>query len=579
MLRQSSEPKFALFVRRPQTLRRENMKTSARKLTLFVVVALAGGIACQGAIGGLGGNDDNDAPRVDGDPADSGHVSRLSAVQWRNAARDALLADEDFVSGIAVPADTYAEFDTLTAQYSVGAAPWDGFRIAAEAIADKWVQDDGRINALAGTATSADERAKNIIRSVGRRAFRHTLSDTDVADLFGVYTAGAASATPDQDKNKRGLRQVIAAIFQTPDFFYRTEFGVADKGVVRLTGEELATKLAFALWNTGPNDAMLDAAKAGEFDNNAGYQKWVEKMLADPKANDTLVRFHSYMLNVDAVRGLERDTSRFPKTYAGAGNDMAEEMTRFVRYIAVDNQEGGNWQALLTSRTAFVNQKLANLYNVPASAAPELSDPSKWAKVQLPESERAGVATRAAVVARIAGPVNPSSIRRGLFVSERIACIPIPPPQKQIVVNFDTLEGKTNRQRVEGLTKGCGAGCHGNGRDTVGALGPLGFSLENYDSSGAYRTTDNGEPIDASSSLKPFEFKNAVELMGQLAQTDESHGCYTRQWATYLLGHKPDDTEFAGLSNIVAESKQGANVRRLVTTVVTSNAFVKRRNP
>lgn len=547
---------------------------------LLLVLVMAGGIAaCTGSIGGEG-DESVDGPNNPGsvNVIATSHLVRLGGVQWRNAARDALLLDEASVSDLPISEASYDQFDTQAGNYTVSSTTWDELRVSSEKLAERVVKDDARLAKLVGdTSKPAKDKALTAVRAVGRRAFRRALSAEEESAMMKIYDAAQGTLASGEDGFKVGTLQCLAALFQMPDFIYRSEYGKSNSGQVQLTAAELATKLAFSLWNTGPSDELLDAADKGELDKTDSYNAWVDKMLKDPRAGDVLVRFHGLMLGTGKLKGMRRDTARFPKAYDAMGDDMAEELTRFVRYIAADEQDGGNWKSLLTSNTSFVNQKLAGLYDVPVTA--EMADASKWVKVSLPSDKRSGIATRAGVTSQLSNGTTPSSIHRGKFIADRIACIPVTTAPKQIVVDFDAKPEKTNRKRVEAVTKGCGAGCHGNGRDEAGIMGPLGFAFENYDASGAFRETDNGEAVDAASTMPSYgSFKNGVELMSKIADSKATHSCYTKQWAAYLLGRNADVTELPALDSTIEKSAGGAKVREIVGAIVRSDLFKMRKN-
>ncbi len=549
----------------------------APALTLGVGLIVA---SCTGSIGGEGESATGGAvvPPGQVELAPSSHLVRLSGLQWRNAARDALLLDETVVADLPLSESSFDQFDTQAGNYTVSATTWDELRVGSEKLADRVVGDTTRLAKLAGDASKpAKDRALVVLRAVGRRAYRRPLKAEEEASLLKIYDATQAALASGEDGFIGGIRECLAALFQMPEFIYRSEFGASDSGQVSLKGHELAAKLSFALWNSGPSDELLDAVDKGKLDSAAGYDEWVDKMLRDPKASEVLVRFHGLMLGTGKLKGMQRDASKFPKAYNGLGDDMAEELTRFVKYVAVDEQEGGSWKTLLTSNTGFVNQKLAGLYDVPAT--PEMADPSKWVKVALPSATRSGLVTRAGIASLLSNGTTPSSIHRGKFVADHIACIAVVTAPKQIVVDFDAKAEKTNRKRVEAVTKGCGAGCHGNGRDEVGIMGPLGFAFENYDASGAFRERDNGEPVDAAATMPAFgAFANGIELMAKLAEAKDTHGCYTKQWASYLLGRVPGPSEIQALASTAEKSLAGAKVREVVSAIVRSELFKMRKN-
>ena len=547
-----------------------------------VMSVLGASLGCAGEIGALEGEAPARPPTLPGslaiDIAVSSHLVRLSASQWRNAARDALGADDALVQGLLPFPTSPTGYDTENAAYIVGAGEYATLANSADALATRTVANASLLAKLTGGA-GGKAAATALLKGVGRRAFRGTLAADDIASYEALYDRSLALADSPAVAHSYALIQMLSALFQSPDFAYRAEYGDGDGQVVRIKGAELAAKLSFALWNTGPTDELLDLAEKGGLDMPEGYTAAVSSMLKDPKVGDVLMRFHASMLGTERIAALSRDTSKFPRAYAGYGKDMAEELSRFVKFVVVDESDGGNWKGLLTSRTAFVNQGMAKLYNVPESAAPELSDPSKWARVSLPESERAGIATRAGIMSYYSNGTNPSSVLRGEFMVKKIACLKVGLLENKILPTFDSGGEPTNRKRVEAKTGSCGAGCHGNGRDIPGVLGPMGFAFEGYDAAGVFRDKDGGEAIDASSTLAPFgKFASAVELMGKVADTEASHQCYAGQWATYLLGRAASAGELPVVNDAAKKSLAGDKVRDILRAMVMSDLFLTRKN-
>ncbi len=564
-----------------------NILGHARIRGSLALLLVACGAGCIGSIGGISGEGpgsadtnsaDTIAPATQLDLAATPHLVRLSNAQWQNAARDALMGSDALVKNVTALPGSPASFDTAYESYVVGSEESSALLGAADELAARLAADTASLSKLTGGAPGKDG-ALALLKSVSRRAFRRTLDASELSEFMALYDASLAQADPGADAPKFALSRLVSSIFQSPDFVYRSEFGDGDGATARIRGTELASKIAFALWNSGPTDALLDQAEKGDLDSQQSFEAVVDAMLKDPKADAVLERFHASVFGLEKIRAIARDSNAFPKAYAGMGVDMAEELARFVKHVVVAGAEGGGWKALLTSRTAFVNQNLAKLYDVPNAATPELTDPAKWAKVSLPEGQRAGFPTRAGLLAYYSNGVNPSSIRRGQFMVESVACIRVPPPSKQILINFDSGMERTNRKRTEAKTKGCGAGCHGNGRDEPGAMGPLGYAFESYDAAGIFRTRENDEPVDSAGKLEPFgEFKDATDLLSKVAESEASHSCYAGEWARYLIGRHTSKGEDAVVKVVASQSQAGAKVRDIVRAFVVSDLFRVRKN-
>jgi hypothetical protein len=226
----------------------------------------------------------------------------------------------------------------------------------------------------------------------------------------------------------------------------------------------------------------------------------------------------------------------------------------------------GTLAALLTAPQAFVNTDLAAIYGVPAPAAP-------FGRVMLDPTERAGLFTQVAFLALFSDGPEDSPVFRGLSVYTKLLCGPIPPVGSGGIADMP-LVGRTTRQIFESLS--C-PNCHT-------PFIPAGFAFENYDGIGRFRTTDNGQPVDASGTFvtpvgSALTFANAIDLMRQLAALPETAVCTERQWTRYLLGRMEDPADLGSLERAYqkAAATPGFSLRDMLTSLVASRAYLWRR--
>jgi hypothetical protein len=201
-----------------------------------------------------------------------------------------------------------------------------------------------------------------------------------------------------------------------------------------------------------------------------------------------------------------------------------------------------------------------------------------FVQVRLDPAERKGVLTQVGFLAAHATSADPDPIKRGVFVGERIACLHIaspndasPPPQP--------MPGSTNRELIESHTEQPGsacAGCH------TGLINPFGFPFENYDATGAYRTTDNGFPVNAAASPliggTATPVQNALELVDALVESPDVHKCYASHWLEFMYGRHTTDLDEPFATRIGVESQGTAelSIKNLIKTVASSRAFLNR---
>lgn len=382
------------------------------------------------------------------------------------------------------------------------------------------------------------------LASFGRRVFRRPL---DAAEL-ARYEALVASA-PDRTS---GAEAALRAFLQSPYFLYRVEAGApASPGVVRLDDYEIAANLAYFLWGTTPDDALLDAAAAHRLADADGRAAEARRMLADPRARDTFARLVTQWLGVDTIPAATRSAALYPAFDAALAQTMLRETEVFAGWVAFEAVDGGTFGDLLLSDTLFVDADLAAVYGV--------TPPATFGPVPAP-AERRGLLGQAAFLTATSHSDQSSPVARGVRIHERVLCHTFGTPPAAAGGVPDVDPDATTRERFEqhSADPAC-ASCHS-------VIDPTGFGLEGFDAIGAFRTTENGRPIDTSGSLAvdgraPTAFDGQVALAELLATSDEARACFTTQVLRQATGRldvpacavDPVDAAFAASGGILTE--------------------------
>ncbi|MBK9266023.1 MAG: DUF1592 domain-containing protein [Polyangiaceae bacterium] len=496
---------------------------------------------------------------------------RLTHDQWENSMRDLLrLSDRPGLSASFTGDPLGGIFDNNESVLAVTPGLWADYQRAAEELAAMVVTDPAKFALI----VPADEgqgdaaRARTFIEEFGRRAYRRPLTETEITDHLAIFAQGPAvlGGTPFE----AGVQIVLQAFLQSPHFVYRVEKSgkARPDGLIPLGGYEIASKLSYLLWNTMPDDALLDAAAAGEFATIEGVRTRAEQMLADPRARAVVTAFHSQLFDWDHYGDLYKDPAVFPNFTADLKADLAEEARLFVDDV-IFTQDGGLTE-LLTSRTTFVNERIAPIYGITGTFTTE------FVKTELDPVERSGILTRAGFLAANGTARASDPIHRGVFVNLRMLCAKLPPPPN----NIEPLppgENKTTRELVDAHTgKGtCGSSCHAT------LINPAGFAFEHYDAIGAYRMTDNSFPVNAADSYplggQMVPFANAVEFSKLLAESAEAHRCFSQHWLEFAYGRSATDDDKPLLDRLATASRDGAPTRQLVLDLILADAFLTRR--
>ena len=261
--------------------------------------------------------------------------------------------------------------------------------------------------------------ARQIAESLARRAFRRPVGDADVTRLMPFYEAGRTEGDFD-----RGVERLVAAVLASPDFLYRTirTPQSARAGAEHpLTGFELATRLSFFLWNTGPDEALFTAAAWGDLHRPAVLDAQVDRMLADPKASSLVTNFAMKWLGLDGLEGVQPDQQIFTEFTDQLRRDLSTEVETFLHSVLLENRP---IVELLTSDRTYLNDRIARHYGLAGINGAQF----RW--VRLADTNRFGLLGKGAVLMKTSYPDRTSPVLRGAWVLEKIlGTPPTPPPE------------------------------------------------------------------------------------------------------------------------------------------------------
>ena len=515
----------------------------------------AGAGTASGGDGGTGAVSSVAGTALNGEPIFSRFV-RLTHHQWENSVRDLLrLGSTPGLSSGFTGDPPEGHFSNNERALYVTSGLWSDYQRAAETLSEQVARNGAALAALTGGSTDA----MAFIRDLGRRAYRRPLTTAEEQRYQALFATGA-EVFQSGDTFADGAQLVIEAILQSPHFVYRTELGTDG---APLSGFELASKLSFLLRDTIPDNALLDAAAAGQLDTPEGLLAHAESMLNDPQGEAVLVRFHSELLGYDRYRAIDKNRALFPAYNEGLPDKLREADNQFTLAMI---RGGFGLRDFYTSTIGFVDAETAALYGASA-AGDELT------QVDLGPS-RPGIFTRLGFLAYNATLRDPDPIHRGVDLNHRVLCAPLAPPPGIIPALPELVPGQTNRERVTAHTGPgtCGATCHGD------IINPVGFAFENFDALGQERTTDNGKPVDTTGAyafadgLK--EFANANELLDLIAESPQAHACYAAHLAEFSLARDMAraDADFVGRLDQISRLSNGS-IKSLVLGIIGDPAF------
>jgi hypothetical protein len=417
---------------------------------------------------------------------------------------------------------------------------------------------------------SEDEAcATKIVSALARKAYRRSVTTDDIQTLMGFYQRGRVERDFDN-----GIRVALERLLTSPDFLFRIETD-PDKlppgTAYRLSDVELASRLSFFLWSSLPDDELLDLAIRGRLREASVLEQQVRRMLAEPRARGALVdNFFGQWLQTRNVWLLTPDANtKFP----WFDDNLRTAMVREIELFLEDQlKEDRGIPELLTADSTFVNEQLARHYGIPGVYG------SHFRRVTLTNENRWGLLGKAGVLAVTSYPTRTSPTIRGKWLLENILAAPVPPPPPNTNTNLDeTAIGKstTVREMLEQHRANpvC-ASCHAR-------MDPIGFSLENFDAVGQWRTMDGDAPINATGVLLdgtqvdgPAALRRAL-----IAQQEQFVKTVTGKLLTYAIGREMVHADAPAIRAIVqAAASDDYRWSSTILAIVKSPPFQMRRS-
>ncbi len=495
---------------------------------------------------------------------------RLTRVEYDNTIRD-LLGDRSAPAEV-FPGDTQSAGSGFGKGGIVGGVDAGRIFEATEKLAADAVKNNlaTLIPCKSVPAADADQEqcARDFIAKFGLRAYRRPLVAEEQAALFDLYSQQRGEAKNDFPG---AIRVVLSAMLMSPNFLYRWELApraaIREGDFIRFNAYEIASRLSYLLWASMPDDDLFEAAAAGKLSTPDQIEAQARRMLKDARTVDTLGEFFVQWLDATALPEARRNAQLYKTFTPQLAQAMLDETRAFAADLVMKGD--GKLESLLTSSRSFVDAGLAGVYKAPAVSGSGLQPAA------LDGAQRAGILTQAAFLTAHAKADETYPIGRGKTVADRLLCRELPLPPDDIPDPRPPAEGLTTRERfAEHGSNPCASACHS-------VIDPLGFAFENYDAIGAWRTVDQGKPVDATGKLTldgvEKSFENAVQLTRQLAASNEVMDCMSRQWFRYALRKKEkvgDEPSVTWAQDVFRKS--GGDLRELIVALTKTRSFTHR---
>ena len=413
-----------------------------------------------------------------------------------------------------------------------------------------------KLQRFSGVKSDAGDAKPKLIafcRRFAERAFRRPLDEEQAKFFVDQHFDGSAGV-------EEGVKKSLLLVLKSPRFLYLGVEGTANDPYA------IAARVSYALWDSLPDQRLLDAAKKGDLAKREGLTKEVERMLDDPRTRTKLrVYFHRW-LKVDDLKGLGKEPGKFAGFDDTFVADLRASLDLFLDEVM--NDPAADYRRLFTDHGLWLNGRLAKFYGIdkPADAPFE--------KIMFDNQPRAGVLTHPLLMAGFAYSATTSPIHRGVFVSRNLLGRRLRAPPDSIVPESPALNPNlTTRERITKQTRPTTCqSCHD-------MINPLGFTMENFDTVGRFRADEGGKAIDANGGYRRSDaelekFANASDLGKFLAGSTDAQGAFVERMfkdaiKQPILAYGPQEKD--RLRRFFSDN--GCNIRKLLSEIVISAAL------
>ena len=361
-------------------------------------------------------------------------------------------------------------------------------------------------------------------------------------------------------KVEDAVKRVVLFTLKSPRFLY---LGLEDTKPDDFT---VAERLSFGLWDSLPDQELIKTATEGRLHTREHVVQQSNRMLTDPRARAKVQYFLRHWLQMDRVENLSKDDKLYPGFTPEIIADLRTSLDVFLEDAVWTGSS--DYRQLLLADYLYVNDRLAKFYGVETNTADD------FVKVEFDPKQRSGVVTHPYLLAAFSYQKSTSPIHRGVFLTRNIVGRALkPPPMAMTFKDSDFAPNLTMREKVAQLTRSqaCQT-CHS-------VINPLGFSLEQYDAVGRFRTSDGDRPIDAVSNYttddgETIRLTGARDLAQFAAGSEQAQNAFIEQLFNQIV-KQPMLAYGADVLNRLRQSfiESGFNVKKLLVDIATLSAL------
>ncbi|WP_437544689.1 DUF1592 domain-containing protein [Sorangium sp. So ce367] len=442
---------------------------------------------------------------------------------------------------------------------------WNSYLVAAESIAAEVMAGANKSRFIACDPAAAG-CLESTIRDFGRRAFRRPVTDEEV-QRYMRFNALEPKGTPAEV-----AEAILFAMLASPSFIAVPELtDDTENGAIKLSSHEVATRLAFLLWGSIPDDALNTAADAGQLTTREQILAQAERMVQDrTKTAPIVALFHRAYADIREGSHwgqVEHDTTKFPDYSPDIVAPMLAEVDAFFEEVAF---EGGSFKDIFLSNVAYVNKDTAPIYGLNAA-----DYGAELTRVELDPNVRPGFLTRVGFLSSYSSFGATSPILRGAFVANRLLGLTLKPTPGADQTPRPPGPFSTEREAIEALTSPAGCvDCHSK------LVNPPGFVLERFDSVGKVQTKDPlGGDIDATDDVYFSEtntktITSPLEMMTELGAGAIAKRHYAEQWVSWARRRVPNTNDACTVNELSDKlSSDGYTIINLLTDLTQADSF------
>ncbi len=485
-------------------------------------------------------------------------LRRLSRLEYQLTLQSLFqLSSRPEIDGVPRDSD-FKGFRTLAALQNVTTEHLRGYQATAQQLATDLVADPARFDAVVGCELDAGGCLADFVARFGRLAYRRTLGDDEVNAL--LFVAEETGGTAEEQ-----FVAVVTAMLSAPSFLFRVEVGDSPEGLSTLSGEELASRLAFTLTGRTPSSQLLDQGAAGALDTPEGLAAAARELLSDAKAQEYFNAFFQQWLGFEQLRA--------PNEPKPGWNDalmlsMTEETERFLDEYAWSS--GANFLDSLVANHTYVRADLAEFYGLPA--------PPASGRVEFPEDHNrynSGLLSHAALIS--AKGDGDKIAHRGSWVMKTFLCVELQVPTALLDALSDELEGLTYQQMLDKRnSESACSGCHS-------LIDPIGVGFSQYDAAGQFDSTVDIAQFGIDPALpgdEPAPFNTLGELAALIRQRPELAQCLTDRVFLYTDGREASASDRCTVAHATEQfAADGGRFASILEGLVLGPQFRLRRAP